>query len=125
MSQSELRLRANEVEGINAFTSALVAAQGDNLLASFLFGSKARGDAGADSDVDLLIVVDRLEPPIRWQIRELAADCSLEHSLLINTHILDRERWAEHVFYHSTLWREIERDGVALHETMINTSLRR
>ena len=34
---------------------------GDRLRAVVLFGSWARGDAGADSDIDLLVVLDTVE----------------------------------------------------------------
>ena len=67
--------------------------------------------------------VERLQLPIRWQIRELAADCSLEYDVLINTHILDSLRWAEHARHASTLWREVRRDGVMLHEVAVAAPL--
>jgi hypothetical protein len=35
---------------------------GDNLVSVVLFGSVARGEAGGDSDIDLLIVADDLPP---------------------------------------------------------------
>lgn len=115
MSRANVIGQPHEAIDIQGLISVLSDTLGDNLLAIWLFGSKARGDDTPDSDVDLLIVVGHLEPPIRWRIREAAADCSLEHDLLINTHIIDRRRWAEHALYASTLWREIKRDGVLLY----------
>jgi predicted nucleotidyltransferase len=38
-------------------------------IAIYLFGSKARGDAGPDSDYDLLVVVDDNAPPQRRRSR--------------------------------------------------------
>lgn len=37
-----------------------------------LFGSRARGDARADSDLDLLVVVDDDGPPLHWEQRHAA-----------------------------------------------------
>jgi predicted nucleotidyltransferase len=116
-------LQAHEIDGVECLVDKLVAVLRHHLVGIWLFGSKARGDAGPHSDIDLLIIVERLQPPIRWQIRELAADCSLEYDLLINTHILDSARWAEHVFYASTLWRDVRRDGVVLHEATVAAPL--
>ena len=46
-----------------AYRARLEALYGDRLKKLVLFGSRARGDAGEDSDVDVLIV---LEGPINW-----------------------------------------------------------
>lgn len=119
---AELR-QAREVVGVKALILELIAALGNELLEVWLFGSRARGDAHQHSDIDLLIVVDQLRPQLRWRIREVAADCSLEHDVLFNTHILDRAHWAEHVFYKSTLWREVMRDGVVLHDPAVAAPL--
>lgn len=123
MNQLGEFLQPYERTGIQALVNRLAAALGSNLVGVWLFGSKARGDFDEDSDIDLLVILARLTPPIRWQIRELAADCSLEYDLLINTHLLDSKRWAAHVYYASTLWREITRDGVILHEATVAASL--
>jgi predicted nucleotidyltransferase len=48
----------------------LRAAFGGNLVSVALFGSRARGDARPDSDVDLLTIVRDL--PTHWQARALA-----------------------------------------------------
>lgn len=90
----------------------------DNLAGLWLFGSKSRGDFQPDSDIDLLIVVRQLESEIRWQIRAIAADCSLQYDVLFNTHILDKARWDEIVQHQDTLWREIRCDGISLLEAL-------
>ncbi|CUS03968.2 protein of unknown function [Candidatus Promineifilum breve] len=115
-SLSEVLL-VNESEAIEVFKNALCAELEHQLFEIWLFGSKARGEAIPDSDLDLLVVVRDLAPSIRWRIRELAADCSFDYDVLINTHILDQSGWEAHAGQKSTFWREIERDGVALIQT--------
>lgn len=116
MNRLDTLLQANEKASISAFTDSLLLTQNANVSGVWLFGSKARGEATFDSDIDLLVVVLKVMPSVRWQIREIAADCSLEYDVLINTHILDKERWDSHVSFQSTLWREITRDGISLLE---------
>ncbi|HEX6387420.1 MAG TPA: nucleotidyltransferase domain-containing protein [Anaerolineae bacterium] len=118
MSKLPDHLMLYEKSAINACAAALSETLSDNLMGLWLFGSKSRGDFQPDSDIDLLIVVRHLESEIRWQIRVIAADCSLQYDVLFNTHILDKARWDELVRYQDTLWREIQRDGIALLEAL-------
>jgi predicted nucleotidyltransferase len=107
-------LQPHERMALDDCVNRLHLSLGDNLMGLWLFGSKSRGDFDPDSDIDLLVVLKILRPERRWRIREIAAQCSLEYDVLFNTHILDQARWDEEVHYRSTLWREIQRDGVSL-----------
>ncbi len=80
----------------------------------WLFGSKARGDYDDDSDIDLLVVLDKVDWKRKERIHLTDSRLSLEYDVLLNTHILSRERWEELSRHRATLWREVERDGVPL-----------
>jgi len=110
-----------ELAAINECSRRLLQPLGNQVAGLWLFGSKARRDFDADSDLDLLIIVDGADSEIRDRIHLLAARVSYEYDVLINTHILSRERWAELSHYQGTLWREVQRDGVALR---MNSQLR-
>jgi predicted nucleotidyltransferase len=118
-----LHLLFNEKEAVMAVTAELSKELGDNLVKLYLFGSKARGDFHDDSDIDLLVIVNRLDAESRWQIRATAANCSLQYDVLFNTHLYDKARWDDIVRYRDTLWREVERDGIPLDDLI--TPLRR
>lgn len=107
-------LQTKEQAAVNECVARLHDALGDDLIGLWLFGSKSRGDFGPDSDIDLLVVLEDLQPEKRWRIRQIAARCSLEYDVLFNTHILDQERWEKEVRHQGTLWHEIQRDGVSL-----------
>jgi len=114
MSDTLNYLQPHEQMAVNDYVNRLHFDLGDNLMGLWLFGSKSRGDFDSDSDIDLLVILKTLQPATRGRIREIAARCSLEHDVLLNTHILDQARWDEEVHYLGTLWREIQRHGVSL-----------
>jgi predicted nucleotidyltransferase len=107
-------LEETEKVAVHQFANYLVASFKSQVADIRLFGSKTRGDFGPDSDLDILIVLDNGDWATKDQIRFIASDVSLEFDLLLNTHILSRERWEELVRHQATLWREVQRDGVSL-----------
>ena len=110
-------LEERERSAVQAFAGRLSEFLGEELCHLWLFGSKARGDFNADSDVDLLIVPHSLNPERRGIIRRMAARISLDYDTLLNTHILDKTRWDDLARHQDTLWREIQRDGISLLES--------
>lgn len=75
--------------------SGLAELYGPRLKAVILFGSYARGDYNKNSDLDVLIVLDRYKT--RWEelVRssELASDLSLEYGVTISRTIMAEEQW--------------------------------
>jgi hypothetical protein len=86
----------------------------EQLIDLALFGSKSRGDFGPDSDLDLFIVLEQCDWQVRDRIHLMGARVSLDYDVLINTHILGQEQWADMVRHRATLWRELQQDGVSL-----------
>lgn len=78
-----------------------------------LFGSNARGEAGPESDVDLLVATssDRPDPHLENALRE--AETSLREStgLSISAYVVPAERIRERYRAGDPLMMEIERDG--------------
>ncbi len=76
---------------------------GGRLYGVFLFGSHARGQATADSDVDVLIVLDEITDygRERDRISHLTAPLSLDCDLSISTVLMPRSEWlhADGPFY--------------------------
>jgi predicted nucleotidyltransferase len=112
MSNPTTHLLSHESAAINEYAKSLQQSLGHQLVGLWLFGSKARGDSDADSDIDLLVVLRNAQPEIRWYIWDLGSDVSLGYDILLNAHIIDAARWDDERRYRGTLWREIERDGV-------------
>ncbi|MBI4952859.1 MAG: nucleotidyltransferase domain-containing protein [Myxococcales bacterium] len=98
-----------EVQALAELRRLLAARFGDRLAGLTLFGSRARGEGHADSDLDVLVLVDGLTPVERREVLDLA--CDLELALRVAISPLVRPAAAPPV---GALGREIGRDGVRL-----------
>lgn len=98
---------------LNELKERLAAAYGDRLYAVVLFGSEARGDAGPDSDIDLLAVLETLTGDYGDELeRGLAAvyPVALRLGRRVSVKPLTREEFERG---DSPLLREVRRSGVA------------
>lgn len=95
-------------EVLTRYRDALLARFPDQLQRLILFGSQARGDATAGSDIDVLVVVSWGEERLpggfyaapfsdpRWQaIVDMASDISLEHGVYISPLVISERRFRE------------------------------
>lgn len=114
MSGTLAYLKRHEREAIEEFIERLLQIDRVQTDGVWFFGSKSRGDFDADSDIDLLVVLKTVDWKRKERVRITDSRVSLEYDVLLNTHILSRERWDELVRHRATLWREIQRDGVSL-----------
>ena len=79
-----------------------------------LFGSKARGDDDAESDIDLLILTSRpVSHAERSRMTEALFGLQLELEVVISKFVVPRAQWEHGLYQVMPIRREIERDGVA------------
>ena len=86
----------------------------NRVLAVMLFGSKARGDADPESDIDLLVLVDMESSEFRSQLWRIASDVSLEYDVVLSPRVFGQSRWDETRRIRMPLYRAIVADGVPL-----------
>lgn len=79
-----------------------------------VFGSRARGDANPESDLDLFIEVSDLDAEIRMQIQTAAWEVSLENGVMISTFVASSYAISHSLFAANPLLKSIEMDGVVI-----------
>ena len=79
-----------------------------------IFGSRARGEASPDSDLDLFIEVSDLNEEIRYQIQLAAWEESLENGVVISTFIASTDSLVNSPLAANPLLKAIELDGVVV-----------
>jgi predicted nucleotidyltransferase len=86
------------------------------LIDAVLFGSRARGEAQPDSDMDVLVVMSSADPEVRKQIRHIAAEVWLEHDIYLSTRVWSQAQWRKLEELQTLLYQNIHRDGISLLE---------
>jgi predicted nucleotidyltransferase len=108
---------------LTRYRNALLARFPDQLQRLILFGSQARGDATAGSDIDVLVVVSWGEERLpggfyaapfsdpRWQaIVDMASDISLEFGVYISPLVISEHRFQEW----SPLIKRVKEEGIEI-----------
>ena len=92
----------------------LMVERGVEVYEVILFGSRARGDADPDSDMDVLVIVERLDSAIGKLITRCAWEVGFESGIVIMPVAMTREE-AEHGPERSSLLMiAVREDGVRI-----------
>lgn len=90
---------------------------GDKIYKIILFGSYARGDFDAESDIDIMILIDGTQEEViryRKEIREIANEVGLDHDILVSLLLKSKqsfEEWSDVVIFYKNVMDE----GVVLY----------
>lgn len=98
-------------DALSAFAQCVRAQVGEARI--WAFGSRARGEASWDSDLDLLVVVKALDRPRDLAIRRIAWEVGFERGFLVATVVVDEEQFERGPISESTLLVTIRREGIA------------
>lgn len=80
-----------------------------------LFGSRARGDADPDSDMDVLVVLaEEPDEDARDWVSECAWEAGLPHGIVVVPIVFGRRQWEQGPERHSLLAQAVRAEGVAL-----------
>ena len=107
-------LAPNDQAAITKYLGCIRSRFPDRILDVVLFGSRARGDAHVESDIDLLVLVDAEDREFRSELWRIASDVSLDYNVVISPRVFGQARWAETRRIGMPLYRAIVADGISL-----------
>jgi hypothetical protein len=94
------------------FAAELKEKYGSRIEKVILYGSAARGELGEESDIDVLVVVDKKDRRIVREIEALAVKTMKRINRLVSPLILDKEAYAEMVRERYPFILRVRREGV-------------
>jgi predicted nucleotidyltransferase len=86
----------------------------ENMREEFLFGSYATDRQTPQSDVDILIIVQRATPDLQRQLSSLAADYSLKYNLYISPIVQDIAVWEKNKRCRTLFYQDVTQQGIRL-----------
>lgn len=114
MRQLSKYLAANEKEAIEYFVEKLINEFGQDVDEVRLFGSRARGKAEPDSDLDVLILVKRPDYSLKHSILWLAAEVSLMYDILLSPCVVPPVAWQQMRQDNTLFYRTVCAEGIPL-----------
>ena len=80
-----------------------------------LFGSKARGDAQPDSDIDLLVLTScPATTELCHSVSDRLADINLQNDVMLSSVVVSEQDWSDGLVRYMLIHEEVERDGCDL-----------
>lgn len=78
-----------------------------------LYGSQTRGQAGPDSDIDLLVLLDEeVTAAKKRTIRDVLYEIGLDEDLVISSIVRSHSAWNSPISQATPLYRVIQKEGI-------------
>ena len=106
----------SEIEraAVSDFLARVQSAHDVQIRQAMLFGSKARGEATAESDIDVILIVADETWQLRDEICNISADVSLKHDVLLDVRVIGEARWQYMSEIRAGLYRNISSEAIPL-----------
>ena len=112
MKKRVIHLKRNERNALSALKNIL--STKFSLLDFRLFGSKIRNEATSESDIDVMIILDEINPQIESEIDDLVFKINLENDCFISIIMFSRKEIEEGPLDESPIYKVVEKEGVRL-----------
>jgi len=80
-----------------------------------VFGSRARGDADPESDIDVLVILNGPnKPKARRHISDCAWEAGFKYGLVVSPIVVSRDNWENGPEKYSLLAQAVEEEGITV-----------
>lgn len=107
-----MNLTSEEQTWLDTFRQALAKQLPDLIEEIIIFGSKARGDAGPDSDLDLLVILREGGRDRKREVRHIGHHLAAVSEVVPSIMVYTREEWTLRKQSDSPFYQAVMRDGV-------------
>lgn len=109
-------LNQAEMDIVEDLKGRLREVAGDRLQAVIVFGSRAWGQAGPDSDLDVAVIVQGLAPELEAALHESAYQVMWDHDFtpFIALKVFDADNFAAYQEKGFSFYRKVAQEGIAL-----------
>ena len=78
------------------------------------YGSRARGDASPDSDLDILVILDDKNSDMEGYVSDCAWEAGFEHGIVVVPVVVTRDEWENGPEHHSLFALAVQKEGIPL-----------
>ena len=107
-------LKKKELEAVKEFCAAVKRTLGNELVSLRLFGSKARGSAGRESDIDVAVVVRQRNSRVWDTVMDAAFYTNLRWDVYISPRVIERRALKDPKWRITGFVQNLEREGIRL-----------
>ena len=107
-----LQLRSEEQAWLDAYREALNKKHPGTVQEMFIYGSKARGQAHAESDVDIVLIVKNDEKALKRELRRIGYLFAAKTEVLPSILAYTQDEWESRRRSGSSFRKAVERDAV-------------
>ena len=112
------RLRQSERAALTEFVGRLREKLGDRVQQVVLYGSRARNEANAEADVDVLVVLNAVDRLSDDQVVDAAFEVTMKYEdVLLSPVVWSFGRYEQNRADRLLFYRNLERDGIELWST--------
>ena len=101
-------------EAIREFIKRVKDKLESNLINLFLFGSKVRKEDTLESDVDILVEVERLTEKVWDEVMDIAFEVNLKWAVYISPRIVEKKKFRSQRWSATGFVQAIQKEGVLL-----------
>ena len=107
-------LEKQEEKALKRFQEILTQQFGSEISSIRLFGSKARGDSHAKSDIDILVVTQKDDWRLKERIGKVATAILLDYGVYLSLKVMGQAFQQKLLYVGSPFMRNVMSEGVAL-----------